>query len=513
MTMRVTDSYLSSIIVGDLNRSLSTLLQAQRTAGTMHRVNSYVDDPRSVSSIQRYNQLIAMNDQYRNNVSRSRTMVDTTDNSLQNISDVLADVRVIAMRESSALGTAQTMGSSTVEVDNAINRLLDALNTTVEGTYIFGGTKTSQPPFELNGGTVIYQGNDQGMTSRTGPNSQSQVNIPGNVFLGNQSSSLGGQVDLAPHLSGSTSLDDVNLGDGWNPGSITLEDGVGNGWTVDLSSALTVDDVITAVNTATGGGITASVNAEGTALKFIGTGPLTIADVEGSMTATSLGINASSEGGILTGNDLRPPASAATNLSDIEAMAGNLPLGSIKVDWQGSSYTVDLSSATTLGDVKTLFEAAVPGMELQIQDSAIMLVGGSPEKFEITNADGTNTASVLGVAGTGTPVRLFGVLEDLKAALAAGDQDGVRGVLTELQSLEDMVSRQMILTGGRQNDLDSAERVLQSRDERLRSNLSLEYDADTAQVATDLSRAQTCYQASLAVTSQLFQYNLIQFLR
>ncbi len=513
MSMRVTDNYLSSILVGDLNRSLGALLKAQQQAGTMRRVNSFADDPRAVSSIQRYNQLISMNDQYRNNVSRSRIFADATDTALQTISEVLADVRVIALRESSALATADTMATSTVEVDNEINRLMDVLNTTVEGSYIFGGMKTSRPPFVRSGGTVIYQGDDGVMQSRTGPNSLQPVNIPGSVFMGNQSSSLGGNQDLAPRLTGTTSLDDIDLGGGWEAGFIEIEDGVGNTWTVDLTGSLTVDDVLNAINTETGGAVTASISPDGSSFQFTGTGPLTVIDKGETNTATSLGINAESDGDILTGRDVRPRALSTTNLADIDALAGNLPLGSIQVDWQGSSYTVDLSGAATLGDIETLFESTVPGMDLQIKDSALMVVGGSPENFQISNADGTNTATLLGIEGTGTPVRLFGILDDLKAALNAGDQDAVRGTLTELQSLEDMVSRQLILNGGRQSDLDWADRVLLERDERLRSNLSLEYDADAAQVATDLSRAQSTYQASLTVTSQLFQYNLIKFLR
>ncbi|MBK7770646.1 MAG: hypothetical protein IPI48_08950 [bacterium] len=76
-----------------------------------------------------------------------------------------------------------------------------------------------------------------------------------------------------------------------------------------------------------------------------------------------------------------------------------------------------------------------------------------------------------------------------------------------------MVQRLLMKTGGRQNDLDWSEGVLRQRDERLRSNLSLELDVDVAKVAADLSRAETTYQASLLVASKLYQTNLMQFLR
>jgi len=185
----------------------------------------------------------------------------------------------------------------------------------------------------------------------------------------------------------------------------------------------------------------------------------------------------------------------------------------MNVSWQGSSYAVDLSGAVTLGDLATALNATVPGMEMVIKDSSLQLVGGSPETFQITNGDATNTASALGLAGEGSPVRLFGMLEDLRASLAAGDAAAISGALNEMSAIEDMLSQLLMKNGGRQNGLDWAEGILRQRDERLRSNLSLEIDVDVAKVAADLSRAETTYQASLLVASRLYQTNLMQYLR
>lgn len=513
MTIRVTDSYLSSILVGDLNRSLGEMLKQQRMAGSMRRVNSFADDPRAVGTIQRYNALISNNDEYLKNVTRSRIIVDGTDVALQNLSEVMADVRVITMRESSALGTSQSNNTSVVEVENLINRLMDVLNTTVEGNYIFSGRATSTPPFVRSGDAVIYQGDDDVIQSRTGPNSTMPVNIPGSVFMGSQSSILGGKADMAPRIQGTTVLNDLDLGGGWTPGSITISDGSGSAWEVDLSSALTVADVTAAIAAGTGGAVTATINASGNSLELTGAGPLSVGEANGGTTAASLGLNASSAGSILTGRDIRPSATVTTNLSDIESLAGKLPLGVMNVAWQGTTYSVDVSAAATLGDLRTIFNGAIPGMELAVSSSSLQVIGGSPEIFTISNADSTNTASALGIAGDGSPVRLFGMLEDLRAALAAGDKDGIRGAVNELTAIEDNIYKLMMKNGGRQTDLDWADTILNQRNERLKSNLSLEYDADIAQVASDLSRAETSYQASLLVTSKLYQTNLMQYLR
>jgi flagellin-like hook-associated protein FlgL len=47
----------------------------------------------------------------------------------------------------------------------------------------------------------------------------------------------------------------------------------------------------------------------------------------------------------------------------------------------------------------------------------------------------------------------------------------------------------------------------------LQLNRSRERDADVIETASELSKAQAAYQASLLASSRLFEVNLIQYLR
>jgi flagellin-like hook-associated protein FlgL len=512
MSIRITDGYISSILIGDLNRSLTDMYRQQRMAGSMRRVNEYADDPRGVTAIQRYETLLSVNGEYVSNIARSRVLVDSTDTALQSVSETLADVRVIAMRESSALATTQSMTTAAAEVDGLIARLMNVLNTNIEGSYIFAGTETDAPPFVRTGGTVIYVGNDQAIHSRTGANSVMQVNVTGDTLIGSRSASLVGTTDLAPRLEVTTQLWDLNMGAGWSGGAFEITDGAGGRWQVDMTDAVTVGHVIAGIATATGDAVTATISADGTALELTGAGPIVVSEIDDGSAATRLGIVGRSEGGTLVGRDVRAATGATTDLADIDALAGNLPLGLIEIDWQGATYTVDLGGAATIGDLQAAVAAAVPAMELQIRPSGLVLVGGAPEAFTVRDADATNSASALGLAGDGGPVRLFGVLEDLQASLLGGNVNGIRNSLNELASLEAVTVELLLRNGGRQNDLDWAEQVLLQRDEQLRTNLSLERDADVAEVATQLSRSEAAYQASLLVTSRLFEMNLLKYL-
>ena len=85
MSIRISDSYVAKLLTGDMHRSLAQLVEQQRMAATLRRVNSYADDPRAVASIARLNDLIDANTGYRDNVSRSRVLVDGMDAALQDL--------------------------------------------------------------------------------------------------------------------------------------------------------------------------------------------------------------------------------------------------------------------------------------------------------------------------------------------------------------------------------------------------------------------------------------------
>jgi flagellin-like hook-associated protein FlgL len=512
MSIRITDSYLSAILVGDLNRSLVNLLEQQRMAGSLQRVNSYVDDPRAVGTIQRLNSLIVQNNAYLGNVSRSRTLVDGTDIALQDLSEILAEARVLALREASSLANSDTMTNAAFEVENLVGRMLAVLNSSVEGHYLFAGRETDAAPFVLNGGVVSYRGDDGSVNARTGPHSTLPLNIPGTVFMGSQGATLTGNVDLGPFLGQNTLLSDLNQGDGWTPGSLTITAG-STSYLVDLTGSVTVGDILDRINTATRNVVTATLATDGRGITLTGPAPLGVSEYQDGGTALSLGLNTATDAGTLRGADIRPGPGPDTPLSAIGSLAPRLPLGTLAVTWEGGSTTVDLSSAVTLGDVRDLFENQVPGLEMSLSNGYLQIASSSSVSFSVADADGSGTAASLGIAGSGTPVRFFGVMEDLQAALRAGDKAAVQATVTELLELGDTVGGLLVQIGGRQNDLDWAENTLLHRDERLRANLSLERDADVAEVATNLSRAEASYQASLLVTSKLFANNLIAYLR
>jgi flagellar hook-associated protein 2 len=107
----------------------------------------------------------------------------------------------------------------------------------------------------------------------------------------------------AARLDRDVSLSDLNNGAGVERGRIRITDSAGNIATVDLSRTTTVSEVLQAIND----NGTAQVTARVEGGRFVltdgagGSGTMTVGNVAGSSTATSLGIAGSATGGTLTG--------------------------------------------------------------------------------------------------------------------------------------------------------------------------------------------------------------------
>jgi len=97
-------------------------------------------------------------------------------------------------------------------------------------------------------------------------------------------------------------LADINGGEGFSKGSIRITDADGNRATVDLRKALTVKDVINAINDNGNADVIAELDGDRIVLRDLsgGTGTMNVMEVSGGTTAASLGLIGA---GVATDND------------------------------------------------------------------------------------------------------------------------------------------------------------------------------------------------------------------
>ncbi|HEX4000452.1 MAG TPA: flagellar filament capping protein FliD [Pirellulales bacterium] len=242
--------------------------------------------------------------------------------------------------------------------------------------------------------------------------------------LGLNASASGNTISGNPLFAGlsGTLLSNLNGGNGVGTlGSIDITDRAGNSTAVNLSSALSVDDVINDINTAAAGagvGITASVNQAGNGIQLTDTTGSTarnliVADADSSDTAEALGIAVNAAESSVNSGDLHlQSVSENTTLASYNG-GGGVAQGSFTITGtNGQSATINVSSSfNTIGDVINAINQANVGVTAKINSAGdgIELVDTAHGSGTLSvTAGGTTTAADLHLTNTPTTATIGG---------------------------------------------------------------------------------------------------------
>ena len=259
----------------------------------------------------------------------------------------------------------------------------------------------------------------------------SQQAVTGGYADSNQTKLKAGTITISQgggELSSKTSLAQLNGGKGVQRGIFRITDRSGKTATIDISSAVTLDDVVQKINTALDISVQATVGANGLVLtdQTGHTDPppagqpvapdLIVQDIGIGHIAKDLGIAGKVAANTLTGtnvntlgastvlaqiNDGRGIGTAATG-DDFSIQAGD-----------GSTFNVNLATAKTLNDVlgaintagtgKIVAAVNAGGNGIQLTDTT-----GGGGAIAVSALNGSTAATDLGILGTGTGSTLTG---------------------------------------------------------------------------------------------------------
>lgn len=327
--------------------------------------------------------------------------------------------------------------------------------------------------------------------------------------------------DLDPRITLQSNLSDLNGGTGIGATSgngLLINNGSKSG-VVDISSAVTVEDLFNELQLA-GLDLATDLNDSGNGIAVssrVSGADFSIGDNNGS-NASLLGIRT------LTGE---------TKLTDLNhglgvPVSSNRPLEITRRD--GSVVEVDVSSATRIQDVLDAINTVDPGSlvaSLNTVGNGISLADNSGTGPLSVASDETSQA--LGIAGseTGTdntvplngqdtaPRESQGILS-LLSSIAVALRKGDDRELTRLNSLLDDESSRTLQVRGelgtRLRTLDDVENRLADEEVQLNDDLSQEFDADLSEVLTAFLAYQQNLQATYQVAADSFSLNLLSFI-
>lgn len=242
------------------------------------------------------------------------------------------------------------------------------------------------------------------------------------VGAGTISIAQGGFVDR------DTKLSQLNGGAGVRTGSIRITNQAGATQTIDLTGAVTIRQVVDAINATSGINVVASLQGDSLQLtdNSGGAGTLTVGDVGSGKTATDLGLATLTKAGSkYTSQDVNGLGSALLlkNLNDGNGVRNVQGLSDFSITAGAVSFNVSLDGAKSVGDVVNAINNNAGNTGGRVQ--AILDPGTNRIRLQDTNGSPANVVvSVLNNSGAAHDLGL------VAGTTTGSNNTGAGGVLT-----------------------------------------------------------------------------------
>jgi len=179
--MRISTSTLFEQGVASISQQNSDLFRLQQQIASGRRVLTPSDDPIAAARAVEVSQSQAVNDQYLVNGQRAQGTLELQEAILSQATELLQDVRTIAVNAGNPALSDANRASLAVDVRSRFEQLLGLANSTDgNGQYLFSGYKGMTQPFvETAPGSVAYNGDQGRRLVQIGPNRQVNVSSPG----------------------------------------------------------------------------------------------------------------------------------------------------------------------------------------------------------------------------------------------------------------------------------------------------------------------------------------------
>lgn len=158
----------------NLNNNMNSVYKYQEQLSTMEQVSRPSDDPLKVSKVLDLNNEIKQNEEYKSTINDSIDFTNAQDSALANATTSIQRIYTLTQQAANGTYNEEDRQAAKAEIENEIDTMLDSLNTSFGGRYIFAGTNTTTKPFEK---TLDADGNFTGIAY----NGTSDPELSGNL--------------------------------------------------------------------------------------------------------------------------------------------------------------------------------------------------------------------------------------------------------------------------------------------------------------------------------------------
>ncbi len=167
MSFRITNSMLSGNYLRNVKRNMNNMQTLQNQLSSRKEISKASDNPYVASRSMQLNGEISYNKQYDENIKDTSNWLDTTDTALSQMGNIFGRIETLLVSAGNGTYKEDERTAIQDEVKEKVNELSQVLNTSFDGSYIFGGTKITSKPTTVVNGVLKYADKAGNGISRT----------------------------------------------------------------------------------------------------------------------------------------------------------------------------------------------------------------------------------------------------------------------------------------------------------------------------------------------------------
>ncbi len=181
MSSRITSNILTTNYLRNMKKNLNNMKTLQNQLASGKTIQKASENPYVASRSMQLNAEMSYNKQYNENIKDTSNWLDTTDTALSQMGNVFGRIETLLVNAGNGSYGPDERTAIQDEVKEKVNELSQIMNTSFDGSYIFGGTKTGSKPTTVVNGVLQYADKDgngignNGTVAITNPAVQTQI--------------------------------------------------------------------------------------------------------------------------------------------------------------------------------------------------------------------------------------------------------------------------------------------------------------------------------------------------
>lgn len=181
--MRIADKMNYDQVKSNLAKNRSEMADLQNQAATQKRIVKPSDDPLAATRVLQARTEIASGQQFLKSVAQARTFLEYSDQSLSELTEIINRAKELALAQANDASSNHDSRQATAsEIDQLFSQAVQVGNRKIGDRFLFGGFKTTRPPFDAEG---KYFGDNGEIKISVQKEGSVAMNMPGSrIFLG-----------------------------------------------------------------------------------------------------------------------------------------------------------------------------------------------------------------------------------------------------------------------------------------------------------------------------------------